>query len=358
MGTDDLQAIIDRIANKQYTEEDITLLQRLVTDNPQIASQLGKNIVNIGEGKEIHIGDRIYQQWDKEAIRALVKEIKEDVKTKMPTQTPNSPRIVGFLIDVSESMISSTQNRSDKQPNRFDSFRESLRKAVDRVKELPKEAKNRQRFFALGFGFGSPLAFLLGDSGEKVRDLLILQDSDDSTVSLKQLEDDWDTYEKNIDEMVWRMGGGTPMKQAFLSDEERFEGSLGKPPYNNQPILFIFSDGVPTDSSADEVLSIADRLKKKGIIIISCYLTKDDVVKSKNLYSKLSQEWEEGAKLMFKCASIAKPNSPLYDYFLEKNWDFQSLEESRLFAQINETGILSEFTESMNSFINQDYRKS
>jgi Effector-associated domain 10 len=78
MSTDDhLQAIINRIANKQHTEEDITLLQRLVTDNPQIASQLGKNIVNIGEGKEIHIGDRIYYQWDKEAVKALVEAIRQ-----------------------------------------------------------------------------------------------------------------------------------------------------------------------------------------------------------------------------------------------------------------------------------------
>jgi predicted NACHT family NTPase len=57
MNTDDIKAIIERIASKQYTEEDITLLQQQLTDNPQIASQLGKNIVNIGEGKEIHIGD-------------------------------------------------------------------------------------------------------------------------------------------------------------------------------------------------------------------------------------------------------------------------------------------------------------
>jgi CHAT domain-containing protein len=87
MGTDDLQAIINKIANKQYTEEDITLLQQLVTDNPAIASQIGKNIVNIGDGKEIHIGDRIYQQWDKETIRALIKEILEESNIHHNTQS-------------------------------------------------------------------------------------------------------------------------------------------------------------------------------------------------------------------------------------------------------------------------------
>jgi hypothetical protein len=43
----------------------------------QLSIQLGKYNVNIGEGKEIHIGDRIYQQWDKEAMEALVKTFKK-----------------------------------------------------------------------------------------------------------------------------------------------------------------------------------------------------------------------------------------------------------------------------------------
>jgi hypothetical protein len=75
MNRDDLQAIINKIASKQHTEEDIKVLQQYLTDNPQIASQLGKNIVNIGEGKEIQIGDRTYHQWNEEAIEALVKAI-------------------------------------------------------------------------------------------------------------------------------------------------------------------------------------------------------------------------------------------------------------------------------------------
>jgi hypothetical protein len=80
MNGDDITAIIARIASKQYTEEDITLLQKLLSDNPQIASQLGKNIVNIGEGKEIHIGDHIYQGADAEVIREIVRSILEEFK--------------------------------------------------------------------------------------------------------------------------------------------------------------------------------------------------------------------------------------------------------------------------------------
>ncbi|AFW96120.1 hypothetical protein ANA_C13456 [Anabaena sp. 90] len=75
--TDKLSNIIDRILNGSQTEEDIEQLRQLlnVADNRQISTQLGKYNVNIGEGKEIHIGDRIYQQWDKDAMEALVKAI-------------------------------------------------------------------------------------------------------------------------------------------------------------------------------------------------------------------------------------------------------------------------------------------
>ena len=57
--SENLQQILHRIEKRQHIDEDITLLQQLVTDNPQIASQIGKNIVNITEGKKIHIGDTL-----------------------------------------------------------------------------------------------------------------------------------------------------------------------------------------------------------------------------------------------------------------------------------------------------------
>jgi hypothetical protein len=72
-----LQQILHRIKEGQQTDEDIQLLQQLLTDNPQTALQIGKNIVNIGEGKEIHIGDKIYQNWDEQAIQSLVKAIQK-----------------------------------------------------------------------------------------------------------------------------------------------------------------------------------------------------------------------------------------------------------------------------------------
>jgi hypothetical protein len=63
-------------------------LQQLLSlsDDRQLSIQLGKYNVNITEGKEIHIGDRIYQQWDKEAMEALVKTIQKTSGIHQNTQ--------------------------------------------------------------------------------------------------------------------------------------------------------------------------------------------------------------------------------------------------------------------------------
>ncbi|PSB04982.1 WD40 repeat domain-containing protein [Merismopedia glauca] len=75
---DDISSIIDRIATGNQTEADLATLRRLLSSSArQVALQLGKYNVNIGEGKEIHIGDRIYQQWHEQAIQALVKAIQQ-----------------------------------------------------------------------------------------------------------------------------------------------------------------------------------------------------------------------------------------------------------------------------------------
>jgi tetratricopeptide (TPR) repeat protein len=128
MSTDDLQAIINRITNKQYTEEDITLLQKLVTGNPEIALQLGKYNVNIGEGKEIHIGDRFYPQpqWSEEAIKALIQTVegnKEAIiallkvleKINIGEQTQSHHTLItSIVIDESRRQISYWQPRDEE----------------------------------------------------------------------------------------------------------------------------------------------------------------------------------------------------------------------------------------------------
>jgi WD40 repeat protein len=76
--SEQLSSIIDRIAAGKQTEDDIALLRQLLSvGDRQLSLHLGKYNVNIGEGREIHIGDRIYQQWDERAIQALVRAIQK-----------------------------------------------------------------------------------------------------------------------------------------------------------------------------------------------------------------------------------------------------------------------------------------
>lgn len=78
--SEELKQILNRIEKGQQTSEDITKLRQILqqSGNHQVVRQLGKYNVNIGgEGREIYIGDRIYQKWDEEAIKALVKAIQK-----------------------------------------------------------------------------------------------------------------------------------------------------------------------------------------------------------------------------------------------------------------------------------------
>ncbi|QFS49754.1 WD40 repeat domain-containing protein [Nostoc sphaeroides] len=79
---DNLNNILERLLNGNETENDIEKLKRsLLADNLQIASQLGKYNVNIGEGKEIHIGDRHYHGADAETIEKILRTLWEEIQS-------------------------------------------------------------------------------------------------------------------------------------------------------------------------------------------------------------------------------------------------------------------------------------
>lgn len=75
---DKTNSILKRIAENKQTEADIQYLRKLLTsDDSQSLKQLGKYNVNIGRGKNIHIGDKVYYQNNDEAVQALIKVIRD-----------------------------------------------------------------------------------------------------------------------------------------------------------------------------------------------------------------------------------------------------------------------------------------
>jgi formylglycine-generating enzyme required for sulfatase activity len=77
---DELVAIFDRIRDGIQDEKDILLLgQWLKNSNDRNVLQMGKNIINIADGQDIHIGDRTYYNTDAQAIKAIFKELLKDL---------------------------------------------------------------------------------------------------------------------------------------------------------------------------------------------------------------------------------------------------------------------------------------
>jgi hypothetical protein len=72
MSSDELNAIIERIASGTQTATDVEVLRVALSARNQDLRQLGKYNVNLGQGQDIHIGDRIYYSWNDEALSALV----------------------------------------------------------------------------------------------------------------------------------------------------------------------------------------------------------------------------------------------------------------------------------------------
>jgi len=185
----DLPAILDRIASGQHTEADIDILRQIWgSGDRQSLLQLGKYGVNIGQGQDIHIGDRIYIQWDKEAVQALTKALLKPtyISSQFQSLIDDKTRdFVGreYVFDAIDSFIASNSkgyftiigepgqgksailakylqnsgciahfNQSLQGPNRADQFLENVcHQLIERYQltydSLPSNAKQDGEFF-------------------------------------------------------------------------------------------------------------------------------------------------------------------------------------------------------------------
>ena len=88
---DELAGMLDRITQGRETESDRQLLQQLLRQERGTV-QLGKYNVNLGEGQEIHIGDRIYQGADAETLKALLQAVLQQPSVPRSPLTPQEYR--------------------------------------------------------------------------------------------------------------------------------------------------------------------------------------------------------------------------------------------------------------------------
>ncbi|QFS49764.1 tetratricopeptide repeat protein [Nostoc sphaeroides] len=99
MNSEELGNLLDRLVEGKQAEADITTLRQFLKEgNNQALLQLGKYNVNIGQGQDIQIGDRVFVTWNDDAIQALI----EVVQKQLPKATgivENLPRsgVVEFI---------------------------------------------------------------------------------------------------------------------------------------------------------------------------------------------------------------------------------------------------------------------
>ncbi len=90
--SNDLSELLDRIANGEETEGDRQVLRQLLQDKAdQSVVQLGKYTVNLGQGREIQVGDRIYQGIDADTIKTVIQAALQQPLARSPL-TPQAYR--------------------------------------------------------------------------------------------------------------------------------------------------------------------------------------------------------------------------------------------------------------------------
>lgn len=255
--------------------------------------------------------------------------------------TVDRPLLVGLLVDVSGSMTSALENKSGGSVNRLESFQSALGDLAAKAQQLSASTSgDRLLLFAYGFGFGNPLSAFFGSSGPAVRDLLKGVRSGGSTVGISELASDWNRFKRHVEGQALQMFGATPMLDGIRTVAGRFHEETDKHDFCGR-VLFLLSDGEPTDASAEQVIDAANKLSGDGVLMVSCFVTDHNITSPRQLYGEAQREWPAGAQLMYDVASPIPVDSAFYTYLREHSWKLEP--GARLFTQVNQSQVLSEF---------------
>ena len=86
--------------------------------------------------------------------------------------------------------------------------------------------------------------------------------------------------------------------------------------------------------------SVAVRGERRGVNIVTCFVTDSDVTETKMLYARERPEWSEPARQMFSMASEVTEYSSVAEIFKEFGWKVP--ERAKLFVQINHSRDLEQ----------------
>lgn len=111
---------------------------------------------------------------------------------------------------------------------------------------------------------------------------------------------------------------------------------------SSEKILLILTDGQSTDG---DPRPIASELKDHGVSIYSCFVANTDVAAAKHLSAAAQADWTELAVVMFDVASTVNSTNQTVQMLREYGWHAD--DECKLFAQVNHSEALSQFTRSV-----------
>ena len=197
----------------------------------------------------------------------------------------------------------------------------SVREAIDRGKKLMEEI--------------SPGIMVAVNKAA----IMSVQSASELHLSIDE-KDEEKVGEKRVDELLEAVEpfiyGATPLIQAMRHSVDLFSHSEF---INHKKLLFILSDGLPTDGWDPPV----QELSALGVTIVSCFITREGLSDPRRLYSLLDESWEVPAKFMFNMSSIVTTRNLPHAVFVKKGWkmDIEN-NETRLFFLVNHPNVIKE----------------
>jgi len=131
--------------------------------------------------------------------------------------------------------------------------------------------------------------------------------------------------------------------------------------------VVIISDGAPNDfvkddnpqvtenqlklwikESEETAIGLAKLLQRSGAVVISSYFAERDSTTETTFFTKENEQWDQGAKIMFRCASyvpMAAVTVDIKDIMDEDNWVFEDEDAIGFaaFTQVNHSKHFKNF---------------
>ena len=169
----------------------------------------------------------------------------------------------------------------------------------------------------------------------------------ESTLSLQEVSQFLNSQEmKNISLRELPIFGQSPIGFALNQTFTRLRREASRAQNTGlRPAILLISDGMPTDKTLIDTGNLAEKIKRMGIPIVSCYVTNKNVGRSWVLRNHPGWFWSEPAHFMYSIASYVDEWPQFGQQLMESR--FTVKKQAKLFIQINHTAYLRNFIEAI-----------